>query len=495
VALLGLVLRCGGVPLVHGPASSRPGRRAPGFVPRPAATLAGAVVRRPGKRGRIGCDGRGGAAITDGLKRSLGLGGLAFYGIGLILGAGIYSILGSAAGKAGDALWMSFLLGSAAAFLTGLSYAELASMIPKAGAEYIYAGEAWPSAGWLRFCLGLMLAAASTATATTVSLAFAGYWQLFLSTPEWLIAALLLAAVAGLNLIGIQQSSWVNTVFTLAEAGGLVAVIAVGLNDPDFGKALFSAPSAGVLSGASLVFFAYLGFEDIANLAEETRDPGRNVPRAILLAVVVSTSLYVLVALASVALLEVARLAGSDSPLADAVREGAPRLAGAVGGVALFATANTALISVLAGSRVIYGMAEGGDLPPVLSGVLPRRGTPGPAIVAVLAGALLLLPLGTVAVVGSVASLAALLAFVAVNAALIRLRFLQPEKDRPFRVPFHAGRLPLLPVAGALLAALLITQFDAVAYAVVMAVIVGALLLYMFKQRVVLREGAGADQH
>jgi basic amino acid/polyamine antiporter, APA family len=302
-----------------------------------------------------------------GLKRSLGLAGLSFYGTGLILGAGIYSILGTAAGETGDAVWMSFLLGSVAALLTGLSYAELGAMLPKAGAEYAYAGEAWPRARWLRSVLGFTIAAAGTATAATVAAAFAGYFQLFLGVPALLVAAALLAIVTALNVSGVQHASRVNTVFTLAEAAGLIALVIAGSRDPDFGDALAATPNAGVLAGAGLVFFAYLGFEDIANLAEETKDPAKNIPRAILIAVTFSTLLYVLVALASVALIGSEQLARSDSPLADAMHEASPMLADVLGAVALFATANTALIALLAASRVLYGMARGKDAPSRLS--------------------------------------------------------------------------------------------------------------------------------
>jgi amino acid transporter len=262
------------------------------------------------------------------LRRSLGLASLTFYGVGLILGAGIYSILGKAAGIAGEALWMSFLLGSLAALLTGLSYAELATMFPRAGAEYVYVREAWPRLSWLPGTLGWVLVVAGLATTATVTLAFAGYSSLFITFPPWIIAATLVMAASALNAVGLNEASWANIVFTLIEASGLVALIVVGARDPDFAGVFLTAPHAGVLAAAGLIFFAYLGFEDIANLAEEAQHPARDLPRAILIAVAVSTALYVLVAAVSVALLAPARLAASASPLAEAMGESAPRLAG-----------------------------------------------------------------------------------------------------------------------------------------------------------------------
>ena len=415
--------------------------------------MAGAPTRRP-------------PLVGGGLHRSLGLASLTFYGVGLILGAGIYSILGDAAGVAGDALWMSFLLGSLAALLTGLSYAEMATLFPRAGAEYVYLREAWPRLAWLPGTLGWVLVVAGMATAATVALAFAGYARLVVVAPAWLIAGALLLAVAGLNLVGVREASWVNAAFTLVEASGLVALIIVGARQPDFWRVFSTAPHPGVLTGAGLIFFAYLGFEDIANLAEEARDPGRDIPRAILIAVVVSTTLYVLVAAASVALLDPALLAASGSPLADAMRAGAPRLAGALGGVALFATANTALITITAASRLIFGMARGGDAPTIFGSTLPQRGTPGAAILVAGAGALAFLPLGRIALVGGVASLLALLAFAAVNAAVMRLRFTRARDIRPFRVPLSLGGVPIPAVAGLLVVAVLMAQFEAATYGV-----------------------------
>lgn len=417
-------------------------------------------------------DGGDVAAAPGGtLRRTLGLGSLTFYGIGLILGAGIYSILGEAAGVAGEALWQAFLLGSLAAFLTGLSYAELATMFPRAGAEYVYLREAWPRLAWLPGTLGWALVLAGIATTATVALAFAGYASRFLTISPWPIAAGLVLAAVGLNLVGVREASRVNIVFTLVEAAGLVAVIVVGARDPAFGEVFRAAPHAGVLGGAALIFFAYLGFEDIANLAEEAAHPARDLPRAIVIAVAVSTTLYVLVAAASVALVAPARLAESASPLADVMAAGAPRLAGALGGVALFATANTALIAVTATSRLLFALARGGDAPAGLGRTLATRQTPAAALVLTGVGALAFLPVGGVGFVGSVASLLALLAFAAVNAALIRLRFTQPERPRPFRAPLRVGRVPVLTVLALLVVLVLLVQFERAAYGLAAAAI------------------------
>jgi amino acid transporter len=409
--------------------------------------------------------GRGGGAESA-LRRSLGLGSLTFYGVGVILGAGIYSILGEAAGMAEEALWWAFLLGSAAALLTGLSYAELATMFPQAGAEYVYVRAAWPNAIWLPGTLGWVLVATGLATTATVAQAFAGYAARFVPLPLWVIAVALIVAMAAVNLLGVTEASWLNIGFTLVETGGLIALIAVGVRDPEIGRIFQAAPHGGVLGAAAVIFFAYLGFEEIANLAEEARDPGQDLPRAILIAVAVSTTLYVLVAAASVALVEPVRLAVSAAPLAEAMQAGAPQLAGVLAAIALFATANTALIAMMAASRLLFGMARGGNAPPVAARTLARRQTPAAAIVLVAVGALLCLPLGGVGLVGSVASLLALITFAAVNLALLRLRYTRPAYARPFRVPLLFWGLPPLPTLGLLIVGLLLTRFAPRVYAI-----------------------------
>lgn len=412
-----------------------------------------------------------------GLKRSLGLGSLTFYGIGLILGAGIYSILGEAAGVAGKGVWIAFLLGSLAALLTGLSYSELATMYPEAGAEYVYARHAWPRIRWLPGTLGWVLIGSGVATAATVSLAFAGYASLFVSIPSGIVASAVVAVVVILNVIGVRESSWANVVFTLIEAGGLVAVIVIGMRSPEFGSVFLTTPTLGVLSGAGLIFFAYLGFEDIVNLAEEASHPERDIPRAILIAVGVSTTLYVLVAAACVSLLDPQSLAASSSPLVDAIRERAPRLAGALGGVALFATANTALIAITAASRLLFSMGRGGDAPAAFYKLLPGRRTPVYAILFTGAITLAFLPLGRVGLVGSVASLLALIAFASVNAAVLRLRFREADVERPFRVPLTLGRIPILSAIGLVVVLVLLTQLEAKAYLVAAAALVLAFVI------------------
>jgi amino acid transporter len=394
------------------------------------------------------------------LARALGLASLTFYGTGIILGAGIYSVLGVAAGHAGDALWLCFLASGLVALLTGFSYAELSTAHPRASAEFSYLNRALPRWPSVAIVTGLLVALSGACTAATVSIAFAGYLRTFVALPPHLVALVLLGAVTALNVVGVKESGWVNAVFTLVEAGGLVVFALLGATQPTFGEALASAPTLGIASGAALVFFSFLGFENIANLAEEAKHPKRDLPRAIFLSLGIAALLYVLVALAAVALLAPTALAESDAPLADAARRHSPRLAGALGGIALFATANTALVSILVSSRVVFGIAREKQLPGALARLLPARKTPWLATLLVAGVAAALVPLGKVGVVASLSSFASLLAFAAVNVALIVLRYREPRKQRPFRVPLAIGKFPVLPAVGAVLTLAVATQLE-----------------------------------
>jgi len=417
------------------------------------------------------------------LNKTLNVTALTFYGIGMILGAGIYSVIGAAAAEAKDALWLSFALSSVVVLLTALSYAELATMFPQAGAEYVYLGEAFPRHRIVAFVTSSFVALSGCATAATVSLSFAGYFNHFLSAPAPLVAFAILATAAAVAIVGIQESSWVNMVFTTIEATGLVLFIYLGAQSPEFGEAFLKAPHLGVFSGAALVFFSFLGFENIANLAEEAKEPEKSIPRAILLSVGISTIIYVGVGLAAVALVEPAKLAASASPLATAAAAHSKTIAGALGGIALFATANTALISLIAVSRIFFSMARKKDLPKVFTKTLAKRKSPWTATLLAFAIGAVLLPLGKVELVASVSSLSALLAFVAVNVALITLRFDRARSRRPFRVPLAVGKVPVLPLMAIFCLLGLMTQFETMVYLIGVLALVACAALYIIFRR------------
>lgn len=419
---------------------------------------------------------RGGA--RGGLKRTLGLTSLTFYGVGTIIGAGIYSVIGAAAGEAGRVLWMSFALGAFCAALTGLSYAELASTFPRAGAEYVYLRRALPGQRWASFGIGALVALTGATTAATVALSFAGYLGVFVEFPGLVTAAALLAACTALNIAGIKQSSRVNMVLTSVEAVGLVLVIGAGVRTPGFAESIAVTPHLGVIPAAALIFFVYTGFEGLANLSEEAERPERNVPLALLLSLGITTVLYVLVALTTVALASPEELSASDSPLAMAAGNAAPWLGTTLGVIALVATANTALISFIVGSRVLFGMARAGEMPRSFARTLPGRRTPWVAALVLLGAAGVLLPFGAVEVVASLSSLVSLVVFVGVNLAVVLLRRREPDLERPFRVPLRLGWFPLLPGAGVAVSLGLMTQFAPRVYMGAAVAIAAVLALY-----------------
>jgi APA family basic amino acid/polyamine antiporter len=408
------------------------------------------------------------------LRKTLGTIPLTLFGVGMILGAGVYSVIGAAAGRAGEGLWLAFAIASLVALLSALSYAELATAYPLAGAEYAYLRSAFPDRRWVRASIGALVALAAAATTGTVALSFAGYLATLVAAPEPLLAAGLIAAVSAINLVGVREAGWANAVATIIEASGLVVVIGLGVASPRFADAL-SAPVewSGVLAGGSLVFFAFLGFENIANLAEEARTP-RSLPVAVLSALAIATVLYVLVALAVVALADPEDLARSRAPLATAVGGSFAR---PLGVVALFATANTALIAILAGSRLLYRMGTDGDAPSVLGRVEARRRVPRNAVLVIGAGALLLLPLGDVGLVSAVSSFASLIAFAAVNVAVIALRRTDPDHERPFRVPLAIRGVPIPAALGCLGALAMAARLPLAAIAIGSAILLLAAVL------------------
>lgn len=389
------------------------------------------------------------------LKAVLGPVQLIFYSVGVIVGAGVYSVIGSAAGLAHHSLWLSFMVGAGVALLTALSYAEMATSFPTAGAEYVYIRKAWPGADGLAFGVGIVILLGGAATAATVAMAFGGYLRIFVEVPAIVAALALLAACTALNLWGLRESSWVNITFTSIEIVGLLIVVAAGvLSEATPPSAPVAEPA--VMAAAALLFFVYLGFEEIANLAEEVRNPARDLPLALFVSMGVTTALYVMVAVAVVSMAPTAELAASDAPLATAIEKVWPRAGNLLSAIALFATANTVLITLIATSRVAFSMGRDGEIPGLFAGMLKSRQTPWAAAILTFVMAAALVPAGSVKILAEMSSFAALLAFLSVNVVLIVLRYRMPGHPRPFRVPLAIGRMPLPPLAaiGSILALL-----------------------------------------
>ena len=394
------------------------------------------------------------------LKPILGPIQLMFYCVGVIIGAGVYSVIGTAAGLAQESLWLSFSVAALVALLTGFSYAEMTTSFPHAGAEYVYLRRAFPESDLAAFSVGLVILMGGAATATTVAVAFGGYLGTFVDIPTGLSAFALLFGCTALNIWGLRESSWVNVLFTSIEVAGLFLVIAAGFTHGSLTEPLAAPSQQGIIPAAAILFFVYLGFEEIANLTEEVRDPARDLPRAIFFSIGITTLLYVLVSLAVVVLATPAELAASQAPLALAIQKVWPGAGNLLSAIALFATANTVLITLIATSRLAFSMGRDGEIPALLATVLPSRGTPWIAAALTFAMSAALLPIGDVKILAELSSFSALLAFLAVNLAVIVLRYRLPKHRRPFRVPLNIGRMPLLPLAAIGSIILLLVHFD-----------------------------------
>ena len=382
------------------------------------------------------------------LARPLGLTAVTLSGIGIILGAGIYALIGTAAASAGNAVWLSFALSAVIALFTALSYAELSSIYPKAGAEYEYTAAA--VGGYIAFIVGWLIIFAGLVGAATVALGFGGYFAVLSGYGAVPAAAALICILTVILVIGVRESTAVAGLFTLIEGGGLILVIIAGvpyLGRVDYLEMPFGA--TGLFSAAALVFFAFMGFEEMVKFSEETRDPEKTVPRALLIALAVCTVLYILVCIAAVSVVGWEGLAASGAPFAEVASAAwGPSGAAVLSVIALFATANTVLLMLLAASRISYGMARSGVLPSLLSRVHRTRRTPWVAILAMAAGSVLFLFAGDIGFVANVTNFTLFATFVIVNLAVIILRYREPDRVRPFPVPGRIAWVPVVPVLG-----------------------------------------------
>ena len=392
------------------------------------------------------------------LNRSIGLVALVLFGVGDILGAGIYGLVGKAAGQMGNAVWLAFLASMIAAGLTGLSYASLGSRYPVAsGASYI-AQRAYQRV-WLSYGVGLAILASGMTSMATATRVFSGYFQGLLGSeiPISFIIIGFALLLAGLVFWGIKESMWANAVCTVIELGGLLLIIIFGfrfIGSVDYLDATTVANPTGdlgfslILTGAVLTFYSFIGFEDILNVAEEVKNPKRNLPLGLLLAVSIASLIYMSISVIAVSVVPANELANSKQPLVDVMKVSAPWFPSSVYSIiAMFAVANTALLNFVMGSRLIYGMSNQGLLPKVLSKVHAKTHTPYIATFGILVILLALALSGEVTSLAKSTSLLLLLCFMLVNIALIILKKRAGEPQGSFEIP------TFVPVLGALVCA------------------------------------------
>lgn len=398
------------------------------------------------------------------LARHIGLFALIVYGVGDMVGSGIYATVGDAAGLMGNAVWLGFVVSMVAALLTGLSYACLASRYPRAaGAAYV-AQRAY-RLPFLSYLIGLAVAASGLTSMAAAANAFARAAVFFLPAGGHIaIIVVFLVALAAVSFIGIRESALANLVCTCVEVGGLIFIIAVGarfwgsvdyLATPrgDLPRLGLMAGGGMLLSDAVLTFFSFVGFEDMLNVAEEVKDPQRTMPRGLIIALGIVTLLYIAVSVTAVSVVDFRALGNKElgPALTQITRRASPWLpAWVFTAITLFAVANTALINYIMGSRLLYGMARQGLVPRALARVHPRRRTPHFAIGVLLVLVLILAFAGNVSQLASATALLLLGSFAVINAALAVLRLRRNEPRGSFEVPI------VVPVLGAIVCVTLI---------------------------------------
>jgi len=372
------------------------------------------------------------------LKRSLGFWQLVFYGTGTILGAGIFVVIGEVLGEAGTLAPLSYLLAAVVAVTSALSFAEMAARIPTAGGPVDYVEQAFGHR-WLGSSIGWMLIAANTVSAATIVTGFVSYLSTFVPVPSYAATIVLVLVLAGVAAAGMKASAWMMTATT---AIGMVTLLAVlwALRDGlaaapglvwDATLNFHQAALAGLMGGAFLAVYSFIGFGDMAQTAEEVRDVKRTLPRATVGALCLVFVFYLAVSAALVGTQSIPEIADAKAPLVAAVAlEGWPRLPVAV--ASLFVIVNGALAQIIASSRLLFDIGrDRRGAPPFFGHVNATTHTPLRATFVVAACVLALALLVPLKALAQITSLAILLVFIGVNASLIVLKRISQPADVP----------------------------------------------------------------
>jgi len=383
------------------------------------------------------------------LRRVISFPLLLLYGLGTTVGAGIYALMGPVASHAGGAAPLSFLIASSLAGLTAVSFAALSARFPRSAGEAVYFREAFGQRTGASL-LGLAVVLSGCVSAATISRAFAGYLQGVVDVPAWLSILAVVLVLTAVAIWGIQQSLSLAAVVTLIEIAGLLLVVwaARGALDelPARASELWpSVPGAawpGVFAGGLIAFYAFLGFEDMVNVAEEVKDVRHAMPLAIGLTLVLTTLIYILVATVSVLTVPPAALMASKEPLALVYRTASGSQSPLLNAIAILAMMNGAMIQIVMASRVLYGLAGEPLVPRGVGQVHARFRTPHRATLGVGALILALALFFPIEPLAAAASSITLLVFSAVNASLAWLLFRDPSMRASTKVPI------VLPVLG-----------------------------------------------
>jgi len=401
---------------------------------------------------------------SPGLKRGITRKMLILFIVGDMLGGGIYALVGEVGAEVGGAIWTSFMLAFVLALFTAGAYAELTTKYPRAGGAAFYVNRAF-RLPLLTFLVTFAVMASGITSASALARGFGGdYFNQFISLPVVLVALVFIVVVALVNFWGIVESVRINVGFTIIEIGGLLLIVVIGIvalssgvGDPSraFEFKEGSSVPVLVLAGAALGFYALVGFEDSANVAEEVRDPRRAYPLALFGGLLVVGILYFLVTFTASMVVETERLAQSTGPLIEVVAQGPLAVPERViSAIALFALANGALINMIMASRLLYGMARENVLPPAFGRIHQSRQTPWVAIVFTTALAAILIATGEIDTLASATVTLLLFAFILVNISVLVLRRDRVDHDH-FVIP------AAIPVIGVAVSLGLLTQQEA----------------------------------
>ncbi|MBT8219437.1 MAG: amino acid permease [Bacteroidia bacterium] len=391
------------------------------------------------------------------LKRVLRLTEVVFFGVGTILGAGVYALIGKVAGMAGNLIWLSFCIAALAAMCTAFSYAELSAAFPRSGGEFVYAKKAFGKR--LGTFVGLLVSMNSIIGGATVAIGFGGYMAGLIDYHIVILALGIVMVIFVVNALGIKASSVVNMIFTSIEIGGLCFVVYTAW--PSIGSVnYFEAPPEGingVFAAAALAFFAYVGFEEIVKLSEETQNPEKVIPRALMIASIIVLIIYTLVAISIVSVIPYQTLGEVENPLAVVVGQYHGRTGIlAISIIALFATANTILSNMLGSSRVILDMSNEVGFLKSFSPIWKKRQTPVAALLLILVIMSCFVFIGKIETVATIATSTIFFTFLIVNLAVLVLRKREPGLRRPYRIPVNIKGYPVFPMLGATMSIVLL---------------------------------------
>ncbi len=374
-------------------------------------------------------------AAAPALKRRIGLGLLTLYGVGVMVGAGVFVLVGEVAGRAGPATPLAFFLAGCAAAFSALSFAELSVRVPESAGEAAYAKVAFGSDAFA-LVVGASVAALGLLAGATVLRGGVGYLQSIVDLPPWLLVIGLGVLLAGAAIVGVLESLALAGLFAVAEVAALVAVAGAGLSAEAAAPSASAADwtGAGLAGAVFLAFFAFVGFEDMVNMAEETKEPARTMPRAILIALCVVAALYMLVAFAAIRALGPSELAASDAPLAAVWERSTGSNAAVFSAVAVLAAANGVLAQMVMAARIGFGLGRRMAFLRFLYQTHPRFGTPVRATVLAAAIAIGLALIGDVGALATAATFAILTVFAVMNVALLALKRRAPPAEGAFSV-------------------------------------------------------------